>query len=222
MALSLKQLRKKRRKVVRRRKFLFRHFQTTKNAEKKRSLLQRFRSRKEQAKRLARKIKRRRRGVPHWLPDQYVPLWRKPWTKNARNNQAFRNLLWSKGYASPNFTEAETRCKDGTRVPATLRKGAQDQAFRLEQVRHHLGDISMPVLSWYRHAAYNRLIGGASQSRHIQADATDFDIGTVNRIGRTRFDAAFERFYKNDGFGQYPSGSRHGDVRGYRSRWTSF
>lgn len=219
---SLKELRVKRRKVVARRKWLFRHFQTAKGAEQRRSLLQRFRSRKEQAKRLARRIKRRRQGLPAWLPDRYAPLWRKPWTEKARGNQGFRDLLWSKGYASPNFTEPETRCKRGDRVPNHLRKGTQDTAFRLEQVRHDLGDVSMPVLSWYRPADYNRLIGGATNSRHIQADAADFDVATVNRIGRAKFDAAMENRFKNDGFGQYPSGSRHGDTRGYRARWTSF
>lgn len=219
---SLKELRKRKRKATRRRKVLYRQLQLAKNAEKRRSLLQRFRSRKEQAKRLVRRIKLRRRGVPRWLPDQYVPLWRKPWTKAARGNGAFRDLLWKRGYASPNFTETETRCKRGDRVPATLRRGTQDQAFRLEQVRHELGDVSMPVLSWYRPRDYNELIGGATNSRHIQADATDFDVATVNRIGRGRFDAAFEKFYRDDGFGQYPSGSRHGDVRGYRARWTSY
>ncbi len=220
---SIKELRARRRKAVRRRKVLYRHLQLEKNAEKKRSLVQRFRSRKEQTKRLARRIKRReRRGLPVWLPTRYGDLWRKPWTAAARDNQGFRDLIWAKGYASPDFTEPETRCKRGDRVPATLRRGTQDQAFRLEQVRHSLGDVSMPVLSWYRPADYNRLIGGATNSRHIQADASDFDISTVNRIGRSRFDSAFEKYYKNDGFGQYPSGSRHGDVRGYRARWTSF
>lgn len=190
----------------------------------KRSLIQRLRSRSEQIKRLTRRIKvaQDRRGLPAWLPAKYGGFWREPWTSGARNSGGFRDLLWSRGYASPNFTEVETRCKRGDRVPESLRKGCQNQAFRLEQVRRELGGPSMPVLSWYRPADYNRAIGGATNSRHIQADATDFDVATVNRIGRNRFDAAFEKFYKNDGYGQYPSGSRHGDVRGYRARWTSY
>lgn len=190
----------------------------------KRSLLQRVRSRTEQIKRLTRRIKtsKNRRGVPSWLPDKYVPLWRHPWTDKAANDAGFRDLLWSRGYASPNFTEPETRCKRGDRVPSHLRAGAQKQAFRLEKVRHDLGDKSMPVLSWYRPADYNRLIGGAPGSKHIDAIATDFDVATVRRLGATAFDRAMENRYANDGFGQYPSGSRHGDVRGYRARWTSF
>jgi hypothetical protein len=193
--------------------------------EKKRTLLQRIRSRTEQIKRLTRKIntlKKAKRGIPNWLPVEYANLWRHPWTEKARSNTAFRQLIWSRGYASPNFTEPETRCKRGDRVPSHLVKGCQEQAFQLEQVRHELGDISMPALSWYRPRDYNALIGGATNSKHIDAIATDFDVATVNRVGRTRFDAAFEKYYANDGFGQYPSGSRHGDVRGYRARWTSF
>ena len=193
------------------------------NAQK-RSLLQRFRSRVEQVKRLTRKIKAKpsRRGLPMWVPDRYADHWRHPWTEKARKSGPFKRLCWTHGYASPNFTEAETRCKDGTRVPAALTVGCQEQAFQLERVRHALGDVSMPALSWYRHRAYNAAIGGATNSKHIDAIATDFDTSTVRRIGTDKFDAAFEDHYENDGFGSYPSGSRHGDVRGYRSRWTSF
>lgn len=193
------------------------------NAQK-RSLLQRFRSRVEQVKRLTRRIKAKpsRRGLPTWVPDHFADHWRHPWTAKARKSGAFKRICWVHGYASPNFTEAETRTKDGTRVPEALRVGCQEQAFQLERVRHALGDASMPSLSWYRHRAYNDLIGGAEDSKHIDAIATDFDTSTVRRIGTDKFDAAFENHYENDGFGSYASGSRHGDVRGYRSRWTSF
>lgn len=191
--------------------------------ERRRTVKQKLASVNERIKRLSRKAKTAdRRGVPSWIPDKFVDHWRKPWTAKARGSAAFRNLCWKHGYASPNFTEKETRCKRGDRVPAHLVANAQRQAFRLEQVRHELGDKPMPALSWYRPADYNRIIGGATNSRHIQADATDFDVATVNRIGRARFDAAFEKFYKNDGYGTYPSGSRHGDTRGTHARWTAF
>lgn len=192
--------------------------------ERTRTLRQRIRSSLERIKRLTRRIKAKpnRRGLPNWLPNKYIQHWKYPYGKKARESQAFKDLLWSKGYASPNFTEPETRCKRGDRVPSSLRSGCQEQAFQLEQVRHALGDVSMPALSWYRPRDYNALIGGASESKHIDAIATDFDVRLVNRVGKTKFDAAFEKFYANDGFGQYPGGSRHGDVRGYKSRWTSY
>jgi hypothetical protein len=192
--------------------------------EQRRTLLQRFRSRTEQIKRLTRRIKAKpnRRGVPNWLPNRHINRWRKPWTEDARSNQDFKDLLWKHGYASPNFTEPETRCKRGDRVPESLRANAQNECFRLEQVRHELGDVSLPILSFYRPEDYNRLIGGATNSQHIKATAADFDVSTVNRVGRSKFDAAFEKHYSGDGYGQYPSGSRHADVRGTRARWTSY
>lgn len=193
--------------------------------ERTRTLRQRLNSRVEQVKRLTRKINSiqdARKGIPNWLPVEYAEMWKAPWTEKARTNMTFRTLIWSRGYASPNFTEKETRCKRGDRVPTSLIKGCQDEAFRLEQCRHDLGDVSMPVLSWFRPEDYNNYIGGAKGSKHIEAIAADFDVATVNRIGRARFDSVFENRYANDGFGQYPSGSRHGDVRGYRSRWTSY
>ena len=192
--------------------------------ETRRPLSQRIQSLTERIKRVRRRIRfqESRRGVPAWVPDAKVGLWRKPWTKKARSDHAFRLLLWQHGYASPNFTERETRCKRGDRVPESLRKNAQNQAFTLEIVRHKLGNPSMPVLSWYRPADYNAQIGGATNSQHIQANATDFDSATVDRIGRSKFDAVMNDVYENGGYGSYPAGSRHSDVRGYRARWTSF
>lgn len=103
-----------------------------------------------------------------------------------------------------------------------MRTRARNHAFNLERLRHELGDVSMPILSWYRHPAYNRAIGGASQSRHMSADATDFSRETVNRIGRGRFFSAANKVFAKGGVGDYPSGSAHVDSRGWYARWTSF
>ena len=148
----------------------------------------------------------------------------KPWTRAARRrrNVRFRRWLWRHGYLSPNFTRAEARCKDGTDVPWSLRTNAQRHAFNLERFRHALGDRSMPILSWYRTPSWNAQVGGASQSRHMQADATDFTVQFVTAVGRSRWDSLTEKFFANHGAGSYPSGSRHLDSRPYRARWTSF
>jgi uncharacterized protein YcbK (DUF882 family) len=61
--------------------------------------------------------------------------------------------------------------------------------------------------------------GGALNSRHLQADATDFTTQTVQGLGAARFDVACEKVYAKGGFGRYASGSRHGDARGSRARW---
>ena len=159
--------------------------------------------------------------VPRWVPSQYWPLWQKPWDGGAAKSAKFRELCWEHGYASPHFDRKETACHDAqtSPVPAKLRANAQREAFALEQLRHALGDQPLPILSWYRTPAHNSAVGGASQSRHMQADAADFTVQTVEGFGPGRFDSACEKVFANGGFGRYPSGSRHGDTRGSRARW---
>lgn len=191
--------------------------------EKRRTIKQKLNSTNERIRRLARQAKKPdRKGVPNWLPDQYVTHWREPWTAKARLNDGFRARIWANGYVSPNFTRAEAACKNGTPLPVSMRTDAQEHAFGLEVVRHELGDVSMPVLSWYRTPEYNRQIGGATASRHMKGDATDFTKQTIDRIGRARFIKVAEKVYANDGFGQYPSGSVHLDDRDYKARWNDF
>lgn len=163
-------------------------------------------------------------AAPRWLEnDRQREYWRKPWTVplDPRKAAPFKKLLREHGYLSPNFTLAEAACNDpaNTPVPKSLLGQAQHHAFRLERFRHECGDVSLSVLSWFRTLAWNRAQGGASESRHLKADATDFDVATVQRIGTARFDAAAEKVFANGGFGRYPSGSRHVDSRGSRARW---
>jgi hypothetical protein len=123
-------------------------------------------------------------------------------------------------HVTPHFTWAEFACKDGTPVPAEYRSRVVKLAWGLEQLRTHLGG-PVHILSGYRTPAYNTLIGGASQSQHVQARAADL---VVSPWGQDRLVAAAERvdvFY-NGGIGVYPSGGVHVDVRGYKARWTSF
>lgn len=163
-------------------------------------------------------------GTPAWLPPEYAKFWKSPWSAKARASQGFKRVLLEHGYMSPNFTVDETRCHDPARtaVPANLRANAQRQAFNLEILRHELGDKPIAILSWYRTPAWNQHVGGASQSRHMQADATDFDVQFVDSFGRGVFDRAADRVYARGGFGTYPNGSRHTDSRGSRARWSSF
>lgn len=120
-------------------------------------------------------------------------------------------------------------------VPFYLVPGVKRHARRLEILRarvnkarkeHHLKPTGIKILSWYRPSWYNRQIGGARFSKHILAIATDVSREEVHRLtpwdnGRT-FDRIANDVFKNGGFGQYPSGSRHVDSRGYRARWTSY
>jgi lysozyme len=160
-------------------------------------------------------------GVPKWLGSEYWEHWQKPWSDKASASSKFRELIWKNGFASPHFERIETDCNDAksTPVPSNLRANAQRQAFNLEKLRHVLGDKPLPTLSWFRTPAHNKAVNGASQSRHMQADATDFTVQLVSSFGSSRFDAACEKIYKNGGFGRYPSGSRHVDSRGTKARW---
>jgi hypothetical protein len=163
-------------------------------------------------------------AAPRWLEnDQQREYWRKPWTvpTDTRKATRFKKLLREHGYLSPHFKIREARCHDAaeTPVPARLLPRAQRHAFNLERLRHELGDVPLSPLSWYRTPAHNAAVGGASESRHMKADGTDFDVAVVNAIGTAKFDRAAEKVFDQGGFGRYPSGSRHVDSRGTRARW---
>lgn len=162
------------------------------------------------------------------LPNPPRKAWQswidRPWTREARRrrNVRFRRWLWRHGYLTPNFTRAEYRCKDGTEVTGLLKYRARQHCWQLERFRHGIGDRSMPILSGYRTPSWNARVGGASQSRHMSGDATDFSSSTVNAVGRSRWFAVANQIFANDGVGDYPSGSAHLDNRNTWARWSSF
>lgn len=158
-------------------------------------------------------------AVPNWVPKRHRNKWRHPWTFRARHWPRFKRLCLQHGYLSPNFTVKEAACKDGTQVPKRLRANAQRHAFNLERLRHDLGDRPLRILSWYRTPSHNAAVGGASQSRHMQADATDFTSQFINAVGRARWNAATNRIFSDGGVGNYSSGSGHVDSRGFKARW---
>jgi hypothetical protein len=179
----------------------------------KRTAKQLWNLRKEQIKRLTRRIKLKgdRRGLPNWLPSKFGDQWRQPWKvgQSSSADAAFKKLIWEKGYVSPNFTRKEaggrTRHPLGCDVPGSLHNNCQYHAFTLERVRHDLGDKSMTPGSWYRCGPHNSAVGGASASQHMQANATDWFSGERDRLGGTRFDAAINKHFAKGG-------------RGYQSR----
>jgi hypothetical protein len=161
-------------------------------------------------------------SYPHGLPRRYRKHWAHPWTSRAKRSPGFRSWLARHGYLSPHFTLREAACHDGTPVPRMLRPGARNHAFNLEKLRHALGGVRMPVLSWYRTPAYNRKIGGATRSQHMTARATDFSKAWVDDIGHARVFNTANIIFSNGGVGEYPGGSAHFDSRGWRARWTSW
>ena len=155
----------------------------------------------------------------HGRLHPYRRMWKYPYGRLARRSKRFKRFCWRHGYVSPHFTRAEWASKDGTPVPESLRENAQRQAFKCEQLRHALGDKPIGAISYYRSPAHNAAVGGATSSRHMSADACDWSVETINRFGRSRFEAAINRIWANNGIGHYPSGSAHTDARGYRARW---
>lgn len=159
---------------------------------------------------------------PRSLPNRYRWHWTHPWTARARNHPGFNRWLDRNGYLTPHFTKGEARCKDGTWIPRQLLGKARRHAWNLERLRHDLGNVPISILSWYRTPAYNRRIGGARFSKHIEGVATDHTRQWVNKVGRQKVLRVGGNVFKNGGMGTYPAGSMHFDSRGFRSRWTSF
>lgn len=161
--------------------------------------------------------------APH-LPrgHKYRGYWKNPWGRKAQRSRGFKKFCWKHGFVSPNFTRAEWASKDGAAVPDSLRKNAQRQAFKCERLRHSLGDEPIGALSYYRSPAHNAAVGGASQSRHMSADACDWSAQTIARFGVERFRAECARIWAKNGIGSYPGGSIHTDARPWYARWTSW
>ena len=159
---------------------------------------------------------------PGNLPKKFHNKWANPWKVWARTSPSFRKWLDANGYITPHFTWREWASKDGRPVPAALRKNAIRHAWKLERLRHRLGDRPLSAISYYRSPQHNANVGGARQSRHMQADASDFSKATVDSFGRAKFLAAGNRIFKGDGIGQYPGGSVHLDSRGWVARWNSW
>jgi GH25 family lysozyme M1 (1,4-beta-N-acetylmuramidase) len=163
-------------------------------------------------------------GLPSWLPDKYAGMWLAPWTTKAARHRPFHVLLWKHGYCSPHFTLAEWACHDRnkTRPSNKLRSNVQRHAFALERFRHELGDVPVPLGSAFRTEAYNRQVGGASQSRHVKGDATDLFKAWVDHVGRGKALQAAEKVWARGGVGNETSGTLHVDSRGWRARFVTW
>lgn len=83
-----------------------------------------------------------------------------------------------------NFTYAElNRCNSdwsgGNVSAATARANALVSMWKLQALRHALGDRPITVNSGFRSVTCNRNAGGATNSRHLYGDAVDLGAGSM-------------------------------------------
>lgn len=163
------------------------------------------------------------------LPPKTRPILRRliqrPWTAGARNSPAVRKWLDDHGYITPHFSWSSYACEDAqhTPVPGNLRPNAIRLHWKLEELRHALGDKPMTVDGPYRTPAHNKAVGGASDSRHIHADGADFFLAQVQSWGsRAHVLAVADQVFADGGMGNENSGSLHVDSRGYRARFVTW
>jgi len=76
------------------------------------------------------------------------------------------------------FTYAElNRCNSdwsgGAVSAATAKSNALRTMWKLEAMRHALGDVPITISSGFRSVACNNAVGGSSTSRHLYGDAAD-------------------------------------------------
>jgi len=118
-----------------------------------------------------------------------------------------------------NFKLSEFRCKDGTDVPVELLPNVQKLANELQKLRDEL-ELPIKINSGYRTKSYNKKIGGATNSMHVQAKAADI---VVTDITPTNLYKRIEKLIEEGkvnfkGVGVYDT-FVHVDVRDRRSRW---
>jgi len=126
---------------------------------------------------------------------------------------------------SPHFTVEECDCRDGTRVSPREYNGLEYLAkVYLEPLRKKYGPVH--INSGFRTAAYNRKIGGASNSFHIYTihdgndQACDFTCAK-GRPSDWHATCAWIRSNKRNGKGGLGLYSNfvHVDLRDYAANW---
>ena len=118
-----------------------------------------------------------------------------------------------------NFSLHEFDCNDGTPVPEHLLGNVEALAKQLQILRDYLKE-PVRINSAYRHANYNKKIGGAPDSMHVKAMAADI---TVKSKTPKQVKAVIEKLIKAKklkfgGIGLYP-GFVHVDIREAYARW---
>ncbi|MEU0375141.1 D-Ala-D-Ala carboxypeptidase family metallohydrolase [Streptomyces sp. NPDC006283] len=75
------------------------------------------------------------------------------------------------------LNDCNTTWSGGAVSAATAKSNALRTMWKLEALRHALGDQPITVTSGFRSQACNSAVGGASNSRHLYGDAADLGAG---------------------------------------------
>jgi len=122
-----------------------------------------------------------------------------------------------------NFDREEFDCNDGTIIPDNLLSNVQELADNLQVLRTLL-NLPLEINSGYRHAEYNKKVGGGSKSQHLLAKAADISCEdlpfTPRQLARLIKGLIKLGLMEEGGIGIYTEDNFvHYDVRGTKARW---
>ena len=120
------------------------------------------------------------------------------------------------------FSASEFACRDGSKTPGKYAYNLQTLMRQLEVLRWHFNSRPVVVMSGYRSRRHNTLVGGASRSKHLVAQAADIKIPGVSPGDVADAIALLIKQGKmlQGGLGRY-STFTHYDIRGVNARWGS-
>lgn len=114
-------------------------------------------------------------------------------------------------YLSKNFKVSEFKCNDGSDTVLISDK----LVGLLQNIRDHFG-VAVTINSAYRTESYNKKIGGATKSQHVNGTAADIVVKGATPLEVAQY---VEHIMPDSGgIGVYQSFT-HVDVRASRSRW---
>jgi lysozyme len=138
------------------------------------------------------------------------------------NEQKFQRVLdrWGvKHFAAKEFFyrgASDEKLNLNTDPPAALWPNMERTAKVLDEARKRLG-ASIRITSAYRSPAYNKRIGGVSNSTHVRFNATDLVTDSPAKLYLVLLDLRREGLFKG-GLGLYRS-FVHLDTRGTNATW---
>lgn len=114
-------------------------------------------------------------------------------------------------YLSENFKVKEFACNDGSDTVLI----SDELVELLQKIRDHFG-VAVVINSGYRTSAYNKKVGGVSNSQHVKGTAADIVVKGVDPLAVGQYVEYI--MPDHGGIGVYQTFT-HVDVRSNRSRW---